>query len=126
MKLLLTSNGFTPEIEKEFYKLLTKAPEENSVAFITTAAFGEPESEEWNGVSWLEEYRNELRNRKITRIEDLDLKDKTEEDLRKIMSSKDIIFVNGGNTFYLMHWVQKSGFKNAIKSFLDREEFILE
>ena len=120
MKLLLTSNGFTPEIEKEFFTLLAKDPSECRVAFITTSAYGEPEGPDYNILSFLEEYRVQLRDRKITKIEEIDVKNKTQEELEKIILDKDIVFVNGGNTFYLMHWINKSGFKNVVKKFLEK------
>ncbi|OGH11865.1 MAG: hypothetical protein A2857_01560, partial [Candidatus Levybacteria bacterium RIFCSPHIGHO2_01_FULL_36_15] len=69
---------------------------------------------------WLEEYRNQLRQQKITNIEDVDLKNKTKEELEKILLQKDIIFVNGGNTFYLMYWVRRSGFDKAVCKFLQK------
>ncbi len=31
-----------------------------------------------------------------------------------------IIYVNGGNTFYLLYWVRKSGFDQVLPSFLER------
>jgi len=120
MKLLLTSNGFTAIIEKAFLGLLQKPAQMNSVGFITTAAYGEEEGPAWNCSLWLEEYRNQLRQQKITKIEDIDLKNKTEEELEKILLQKDIIFVNGGNTFYLMYWAKKSGFDKVVCKFLQK------
>lgn len=119
MKLLLTSNGFTPIIEKTFLGLLQKPVSENTVGFITTAAFGEDFDPTWNSPVWLEIFRNQLRALNITQIEDIDLKDHGEEALRKTLLSKDIIFVNGGNTFYLMYWVKKSGFDKIVREFLN-------
>lgn len=119
--MILSSNGFTAIIEKAFLQLLKKPPQENSVAFITTAAFGEEDGPEWNTPTWLEIYRNQLRSLGIVTIEDIDLKDKKEEELQKLLETKDIVFVNGGNTFYLMYWVKKSGFDNVLSSFLKRE-----
>lgn len=120
MKLLLTSNGFNGTIEKAFLGLLQKPVQANTVGFITTAAFGEKEGPYWNSIQWLEEYRNQLRQQNINNIEDVDLKDNKEEELEKILLQKDIIFVNGGNTFYLMYWVRKSGFDKVIHKFLEK------
>lgn len=36
------------------------------------------------------------------------------------MTDKDIVFVNGGNTFYLLDWVRKSGFNKVLDSFLKK------
>lgn len=112
MKLLLTSNGITNiKIEQEFLQLLKKSAPQNKVVFITTAAYGETDHP-----YWLEIFRNKLREYGITQITDLDLKDKTEEEIKQALSSSDIIFVNGGNTFYLLKWAFESGFTKIISN----------
>ena len=114
--LLLTSAGIVPEIKNYFLSVLPKKkPEENRVAFVTTAAYGESKNP-----AWMEKDRQLLRECGIKHIEDLDLKDKTKKDLERILSDKDIIFVNGGNTFYLLKWVRESGFDKVLPHFLKR------
>ncbi len=113
--LLLTSNGIGPNIKNHFCSILTKKPEKNKVAFVTTAAYGETKNPDW-----MEKDRQLLYSYGIKDIQDLDLKDKTQGELEKIVSNKDIIFVNGGNTFYLLHFVQKSGFGKVVQGFLNR------
>lgn len=113
--LLLTSAGIVPEVRNYFLSLLPKKPEENKVAFVTTAAYGESKNP-----IWIEKDRQLLYGCGIKHIEDLDLKDKTQGDLEKILADKDIIFVNGGNTFYLLHWVRKSGFDKVLQHFFGR------
>lgn len=114
-KLLLTSQGIVPEIRKHFLSLLSKKPEENNVALITTAAYGQTENPHWLQVD-----RQSLYDCGIKNIEDLDLKDKNQSDLERILANKDIVFVTGGNTFYLLHWIRKSGFHKTIIDFLER------
>ena len=114
--LLLTSAGIVPEIREYFLSILPKSkPEENRVAFVTTAAYGESKNP-----AWMEKDRQSLYNCGIKQIEDVDFKDKTQKDLKKILSDKDIIFVNGGNTFYLLKWVRESGFDKLLSGFLRR------
>jgi len=113
-KLLLTSQGLSQELKEVFLKLLNQSPEKIKVAFVVTAAYGE----EFNPV-WLEVYRQQLRGYGIDQIEDLDIKNKTQLELEKIISDKDIIFVNGGNTFYLLKWVKESRFDKVIKDHID-------
>lgn len=113
--LLLTSQGIVPEIRKYFLSVLSKKPEENNVALITTAAYGETEDPHW-----LQNDRQSLYDCGIRNIEDLDLKGKNQSDLEKILANKDIIFVSGGNTFYLLYWMRKSGFHEIITTFLER------
>lgn len=114
-KLLLTSQGLPNELKNVFLSSLNKSPSDSRVAFITTAAYGEEKNP-----SWLQHYRKQLKGYGIKDIEDLDLKNKTAEELEKIFQNKNIIFVNGGNTFYLLHWVRKSGFDNVIRDQLNQ------
>ena len=110
MNLLLTSNGITnAEIESEFFRSLKKPIRKNKVAFITTAAFGEE-----GDPAWLEYYRSQ--------IEDLDLKGKAERELHETLSLSDIIFVNGGNTFYLLKYIRESGFDKIIRNFSNNDK----
>ncbi len=112
----LTSAGIVPEINEYFISVLPKKkPEENKVAFVTTAAYGESKNP-----SWMEKERQLLLGCGIKHIEDLDLKDKTQKELELILSGKDIIFVNGGNTFYLLKWIRESGFDKVLPGFLKR------
>ncbi len=113
--LLLTSGGIVPEVKDYFLSLLPKKPEENKVAFVTTAAYGETKNP-----AWMEKDRQLLYGCGIKHIEDLDLKDKTQVDLLRILADKDIVFVNGGNTFYLLKWVRESGFDKVLPGFLKR------
>lgn len=114
--LLLTSAGIVPDIRANFISLLPKKkPEENKVAFVTTAAYGESKNP-----TWMEKDRQSLYDCGIKHIEDLDLKDKTQKELEQILSDKCIIFVNGGNTFYLLKWARESGFGKVLPNFLKR------
>lgn len=115
MRLLLTSNGICNELRSVFLSLITKNPAQLSVAFITTPAYGEDED-----IGWLEDYRNELKNLGIVDIEDLDLKEKTKEELKNILEQKDIIFMNGGNTYYLLKYVRESGFDKLLPQLLNQ------
>lgn len=114
-KLLLTSQGLPLELKEVFLSFLPKPPKETSVAFITTAAYGECKN-----LTWLNVYRKQLRMYGIKDIEDLDLREKTKKELENILENKDIIFVNGGNTFYLLYWVRKSGFDKILSRLLEQ------
>ncbi len=114
--LLLTSAGVVPEIRDYFISVLPKrSPEDNKVAFVTTAAYGESKNP-----AWMEKDRQILYDCGLKHIQDLDLKDKTQKELEQILSNKNIIFVNGGNTFYLLKWVRESGFDKVLPHFLRR------
>ncbi len=109
-KLLLTSSGVTEDIRKDFLSILPKPPREIKVEHITTAAYGEAENP-W----WLEGTKNQLKDCGIQDVEDIDIKGKNEGELENILSYKDMILVNGGNTFYLSDCSKKSGFDKVPK-----------
>ena len=51
-------------------------------------------------------------------VTDLDLKNKTEKEINKSLAMADILLVAGGDTFYLMEKLKKSGADKAIKNFI--------
>ncbi len=117
MTLLLTSNGIKGEIVDIFPTLLKKPASEYSVAFDITAAYGDEDNPQWFG-----KFRDQLYQLGITNIEDLDLRNKYPDKLEKLLSYKDMLFVNGGNTFFLLDCMRKSGFGAALKKFLSEDK----
>ena len=114
MKLFLTSTGLPKETRQFFLELLDKNPEECKVAFIPTA--GDTEKDKWFiGVA-----RSELEEMRFT-VKDIDLKKETLISLKKKLADCDVIYVNGGNTFYLLDWIRKSGFNEIIKKILNKD-----
>lgn len=114
-KLLLTSQGIPLELKDIFLNLLDKSTDQVKVAYVITAAYGEEPNPKW-----LEVYRKQLRDYGINHIEDIDIKGKSHSELDNIVSDKDIIFVNGGNTFYLLKCVCESGFDKVIKDHINK------
>ena len=53
-------------------------------------------------------------------VTDLDLKNKTKEEIDESLALADILLVAGGDTFYLMEKLKKSGADRAIKNFISR------
>ncbi len=117
MTFLLTSNGLKGKLTDIFPTLLKKPAPENSVAFDITAAYSDDDNP-----TWFEKFKDQLRLQGITNIEDLDLRSKNQEELEEIFDSSDIIFVNGGNTFFLLDWMRKSGFDKALKKYLSEDK----
>ena len=113
MKLFLTSAGLPPETTDEFLKLLGKEPEKTRVCFITTASH--PEENKW----YVEKDRERL-SELCFKVTELDLKDENENSLDAKLKDFDVIFVEGGNTFYLLKYVRESGFDKVLKLFLDK------
>ncbi len=112
MKLFLTSTGLPPEITEAFLQLLRKKPEEATVCYIATAA--DPEEDKW----FVEKDKERLTELGFKIIE-IDLKLENERSLSGSLANVDVVFVEGGNTFYLMKYIRESGFDKAIKRFLD-------
>src|SRR5579859_75976 len=110
-KLLLTSEGIQPELKNDFLSLLTKSPEETTVAFIPTACDVDKDQ------SYVAIARNMIQNTGV-KIYDVDLKGENEASLLKKLSPADVIFVNGGSTFYLLKKVRESGFDKAVKKLI--------
>jgi dipeptidase E len=115
MKLLLTSAGIKEGFKDDFLSLLPNSPKNISVSYIITASFGE-EGEK----SWLYAAKKQLESLGITDIENLDIRGKTQTELHSIFSKKDIILVNGGNTFFLLKYVKESGFDIIIKDLVNQ------
>lgn len=113
MKLFLTSAGLPPETIEEFLKLLGKKPEETTLCFITTASHPEENKE------YVEKDKKRLSELGF-KITELDLKEENEESLKDKLEGFDLIFVEGGNTFYLLKYIRESGFDKVLKPFLDK------
>lgn len=111
MKLLLTSAGIVPEIHNQFIKLLGKNPQGARLVYIPTAADPEP----WKG--YCQDTAKKISHMGFI-VETVDLKGQDQKSLAGIFNKCDVIFVEGGNTFYLLDWVKKSGFDKTVKEFI--------
>ncbi|MCX6718462.1 MAG: Type 1 glutamine amidotransferase-like domain-containing protein [Candidatus Staskawiczbacteria bacterium] len=108
--LLLTSNGM--QMKNEIIKLLQKPAYDVTVAFITTAA--KPEE----NLDYLKKDWNIMRDELGFNVEEVDIDGKTESEVMKLLELKDIIFVEGGNTFYLLKSMRECNFEKVIRKLL--------
>ncbi len=111
MKLLLTSAG--TNVKDEILKILPKPPNELKLAHIITAST--PELSKG--------YVIKDKQRMIYLgfdVEDIDIEGKNEEELRVLLHDKDIICVQGGNTFYLLKQARLSGFDKVVKELVSQ------
>ena len=109
MKLLLTSAGFrNKEVETKFLELLGKPPAEINLIFIPTASRFEDE------LKYVEISRQELIHLGIKNIKTLQLDHQITKDE---IDKADVIYVCGGNTFYLIQQIRQSGFDKLLRSF---------
>src|SRR4030043_1378453 len=109
MTLLLTSAGM--QVKDEILKILPKPAEQIKLAHIITAS--KPEKD----TSYVLEDKEAMIKIDF-QVEDIDIEGKTKDQLRDLLKDKDIIWVQGGNTFYLMKAVRESGFDKVIKELI--------
>ena len=111
MKALLGSSSHTNSFLTE---LLIKKPEETSVVFITTAA--KPYGDD---VPWMYADIDSLKALGCP-VDLLDIEGMNEEELRLKLEQYDVIFVSGGNTYFLLDHVRKSGFDVVVKDLVEK------
>lgn len=113
MKLFLSS--LASETLDLVIHLLPDKPNNLNLAFIPTAA--DPYGNE--PMPWMDADHDKLTSMGFS-VTDYDLKHKDVDTLRKDLSQFQVIFVAGGNTFYLLNEIKKSGFDIVIKELLDK------
>jgi len=108
--LLLTSAGM--QMKEEIIKLLQKPAYDITVAFITTAA--KPQE----NLDYLKRDWNIMRDEMGFNVEEIDIEGKKESEVMKLLELKDIIYVEGGNTFYLLKAMRECNFERIIRKLL--------
>ena len=110
-KLLLTSHGFSDKlVYQAFLKLLDKPAHDLTAAIITTASVEHKEKNKY-AVS-TKEYFEELDFKEVKFVD-------MEFDDPDILKNFDVIYINGGNTFYLLYHLKKSGADKILKEISD-------
>jgi dipeptidase E len=107
--LLLTSGGM--QVKNEILKILPKLPSEIKLAHIITATNQIPDAP----------WKNKDKASMIEvgfQVEDIDIAGKTESELENLLKNKDIIYVQGGDPFYLLKQVKDSGFDKIVKKLI--------
>lgn len=112
MKLFLAS--VAANCLDKIVELLSKSPKSCLVAFIPTAA--DTYKDKW----FVEEDRDKLRQMGF-KIKDLDIKNKNKQDLLSELKEVDVIFVAGGNVFYLLQETRKSGFDEVVRELIKKD-----
>jgi len=115
MKILLTSTGLEGQIGDFFIKLLAKPTADFNLAFIPTAA--DPYQDKWFMQKDLEVLTALGFNINI-----VDLK-KDPALVKMDLVNSQIIYFGGGNTFYLLDWVRKSGVDKYLKDLLNQNHY---
>jgi len=114
--LLLTSAGM--QVKDEILKLLSKPTYQTTIAHITTAAAI------FDRASWMEKDKKAMLKAGF-QVEDVDITGKTEVQLRDLLNGKDIIYVQGGDPYYLLKQIKDSGFDRVAKEFVNLGEIYI-
>jgi dipeptidase E len=119
MKLLLTSLGISNQsIADVLVELIGKKPSEVKIGFIPTAANADPGNKDW--------FIQQLTDLQKFGFGWIDLVDPSAADIdyTKRLKDADIIYLSGGNTFYLLDQVRKSGFDKWLDENKDSKVYV--
>lgn len=111
-KLFLSSAGIVPETQKDFLDLIGRDPKGLMVAFIPTAAYPELDK------SYVRSAVNQIESLGMI-VRQVDIVGEDQDSLYQVLKDVDIIWVNGGNTFFLLDQIRKSGFDRIIDKLID-------
>ncbi len=112
MKKLLLTSAFV-FVTDQLLKIIPKSPDDLTIAFVPTAA--DLSEDPWYIVA----DRDKLIELGF-KVIDLSLKGKSKLEVKSILDQADIIFVGGGNTFYLLDEANKSGFSELAPDYVER------
>lgn len=107
MSIYLTSTA--ANVIADIATRLDRKPDRYRVAFVPTA------SDPYEKAPWVEDDKSALLKLGFKLIE-MDLKGKNRAEIERTLDHADIIFVAGGNTFYLLEQARSSGFLELTKS----------
>jgi dipeptidase E len=100
------------QMKNEIVSLLQKPAYDITVAFISTAAKSQ------DNLDYVKKDWDIMRDEMGFNVEEVDIDNKKEGEVMKLLEFKDIIFVEGGNTFYLLNSMRKCNFKKIIRKLL--------
>jgi len=110
-KLLLTSRG--TYIIDGTYEIFDKPRNQIKWAYVITASKGVPD------ISYLNTHRQRMIELGWNFTE-IDIEGKNEDELRQAFKDTEAIYVEGGNTFYLLKAIRESKFEKVIRELLDK------
>ncbi len=120
MKLLLTSGGLrNSTLVEELIKLVDKPVSEIKIAFIPTAL--NPKS---GDKGWAINTLTQLNNMGAAQVDIVDISALSEDVWLPRLEDSDVIFVNGGDTTYLMHCFNNSGLTKALPKLLETRVYV--
>lgn len=113
MRLFLSSAGLSNDtLVKAFEKLIGLPKNQIKIVFIPTAANVEAGDKDW----LINDYINLKKQNYYVDIVDISAIEK--EIWKPRLNEANVLFFGGGNTFHIMHWVEKSGLKDLLPEML--------
>lgn len=120
MKLFLTSGGITNKsIAEALFDLVGKKPEDTSLVFVPTAANTEMGDKGW----FIDDLIN-LKKQNFKSIDIADISALPKEIWQKKFDEADVLFFEGGDTYHLMGWVNKSGLRELLPEYLKTKVYV--
>lgn len=110
MKIILASD--LSFLLKYGYDLTGISKSEMKIGYITTASKGSRDT------AFLEKVKNAMKENAID-FEEIDIEGKGKDKILNFFKNKNIIHVEGGNTFYLLKAIRESGFAEILKELLN-------
>jgi dipeptidase E len=120
MKLVLCSEGFhTPNTVKACVKLVDKPQDQISIGIINEAY-----AVEEGDKRWVLDNLNSVSSNFSGEIDIVDLLALSIQEVEERLSDKDIIYVIGGDTDYLMSVYRKTGFEKLLPKLLETKVYV--
>lgn len=120
MKFVLCSEGFhTPNTVEACVKLVGKPHDQISIAIINEAY-----AVEEGDKRWVLDNLNSVANNFGGEIDIIDLLALSIDEVEKRLADKDVIFVVGGDTDYLMSVYQRTGFDKLLPKLLETKVYV--
>lgn len=119
MRLFLTSAGLTTDtLKKSFCNLFQISPSDARVAFIPTAALVYGDDPWWRGDV------QAIQQAGVGHVEIVDISSNSIVDWMPSLEASHGICFGGGNSYYLMDWMRKSGLERALGSLLETRVYM--
>lgn len=109
MKLILASD--LSFVLKYGYNLTGIPKDKIKIGYITTASKGA------SNTDYVRVFEKQIKDNGYN-LEEFDIEDKTKEELGEFFKDKNVIHMEGGNTFYLLKAIRKTGFDKILNELL--------
>lgn len=121
MKLLLTSQGITNKsIEKKFFELVGKKPEDIILCYIMTSVNMVPATHKW----WMLDNLRQIEGMGIGQIDIMDFVSIPKKNWLPRLQASDVIFMEGGSAFGLLEAVKNTGLDKELPNLLKNRVYV--